>query len=46
MITELNKQEVIARRTKNKSHCKKILTELNQSINYLEKLIIMAYILN
>jgi vacuolar-type H+-ATPase subunit E/Vma4 len=46
MITELNKQEVIARRTKNKSHCEKILTELNQSLDYLEKLIIMAYILN
>jgi hypothetical protein len=46
MITELSKKEVDARRTKSKSHCEKILTELNQSLDYLEKLIIMAYILN
>ncbi len=46
MITELSKKEVDARRTKNKSHCEKILTEINQSLDYLEKLIIMAYILN
>jgi SNF2 family DNA or RNA helicase len=46
MITELSKKEVDARRTKNKSHCEKNLTELNQSLDYLEKLIIMAYILN
>jgi hypothetical protein len=46
MITELSKKEVDARRTKNNSHCEKILTELNQSLDYLEKLIIMAYILN
>ena len=46
MITELSKKEVDARRTKSKSHCEKILTELNQSLDYLEKLIIVAYIVN
>lgn len=46
MITELSKQEVIARRTKKSNHCQKILEEINQSVDYLEKLILVATIVN
>lgn len=46
MITELSKQEVIARRTKKANHCQKILKEINQSVDYLEKLILVATIVN
>lgn len=46
MITELSKQEVIARRTKKSNHCQKILEEINQSVDYLEKLILVATIIN
>lgn len=46
MITELSKQEVVARRTKKSNHCQKILEEINQSVDYLEKLILVATIVN
>lgn len=42
MVEKLSKQEVVCRRINNYSQCEKIVSEINDTINRLEKLILIG----
>jgi len=46
MVKELSKEEVIARQTRRTYHLESHLEKINKAINQLEKLILIAQIMN
>lgn len=46
MVNKLSKQEVECRRINNFSQCENTLTEINETINRLEKLIIIGKLMS
>jgi vacuolar-type H+-ATPase subunit E/Vma4 len=46
MVTELSRSEVIARQTKRTSMLASQIEKINKSINHLQKLILIAQIMN
>jgi hypothetical protein len=46
MVTELSKLEVEARRTRKKTYCDNQIEKINNAINHLEKLLLIAKLMN
>lgn len=46
MVTELSKAEVVARQTKRTYHLESQIDKINKSINHLEKLILIAKVMD
>jgi hypothetical protein len=46
MVKELSKEEVIARQTRRTYHLNSHVDKINKAINHLEKLILIAQIMN
>jgi hypothetical protein len=46
MVSELSKSEVVARQTKRTYHLESQVQKINKAINHLEKLILIAQVMN